>query len=289
MEATFYIGALELHLEEGVITHFQDLDETFLTQAMPAAKRAVITAGPVDELDIPEGPFRTLGTRRVWNQNGKEYRLYNPEYGMPYIMSIRDGMNVHIRILRDRWYRCHNSMRPWFHTHIEELLLENDALILHSAGIIVNGRAILFSAPSGTGKTTQTDLWHRYAKDEVIDLNGDRAVLQKTADGWMACGFPIYGSVKRCNQCAVPIESIVMIRQSPTDRVSEMSDMEKFSQLYSQVTVPSADVNYTMRAMDLLEEMTRNVRIIQLDCTMNESAVRTLEHYLYGESNHGTL
>jgi hypothetical protein len=65
-----------------------------------------------------------------------------------------------------------------------------------SASIIWQGKAILFTAPSGTGKTTQTDLWHCF-REGVEDLNADWTLLQKTADGWYGCGFPVFGSTGR--------------------------------------------------------------------------------------------
>lgn len=161
-------------------------------------------------------------------------------------------------------------------------MLWNQALTLHSASIIYQGEAILFTAPSNTGKTTQTDLWHRY-REGVSDLNGDRTVLQQTDDGWYACGFPIYGSLVRCAQAAVPIRAIVVIRQADTDTIRELSTTEKVLYLYSECTVMRAYPEDVRDTMNLLERMTAEVTVLKMDCTMERSAVDILHRYLYGE------
>lgn len=288
MKQKLYIGALELCFEENVIPNLRDFDSKFLTPVLPVERSVSISAETVDNLQIPEGPCQTVGTRRAWWDGEREIRVYNPLKGEPFLMSIRQGDTVRLVAERERWQKFKDQIRPWFNIHIEELLLDTNAVILHSAGIIVNGKAILFTAPAGTGKTTQTNLWHQYAQG-VEDLNGDRAVLQKTDDGWRACGFPIYGSVQRCNQCAVPIDAIVVIRQGRKDRVRELSVMEKVSLLYSQTTVPALDSSIVSRTMDLIEDLVSQVRVLRLDCTMEETAVRVLQNYLWGESNDGTI
>ena len=67
---------------------------------------------------------------------------------------------------------------------LETLLLKYDGLLLHSSFIRWRGEGILFSAPSGTGKSTQADLWVKYEDAEI--LNGDRAgtsLLRASMDG----------------------------------------------------------------------------------------------------------
>lgn len=133
-----------------------------------------------------------------------------------------------------------------------------------------------------TGKTIQTDLWHTY-REGVTDINGDRMVLQWTEKGWYACGFPIYGGVIRCEQKAKPVKAVVIIRQGETDRIQELSTAEKVALLYSQMTVPTADGDCVLKAMDLIEELVSQVKVALLFCTMEESAVRVLHQYLYRE------
>lgn len=288
MATNFYLGALELCFQEDMFVKVEEFDADFQAPLMPATNSAHISFEIVNSLDIPETPYKKLGTRKVWREKDREIRVYNPPAGDPYLMSIRQNNQVEIKAASNGWESYGRNLRPWFNIHLEELLLDNQALILHSAGIIVDGKAIIFSAPSGTGKTTQTNLWHQYVHG-TKDLNGDRTLLQKTEQGWFACGFPIYGSVPRCENRIVPIKAIVMIRQSETDYVRELTTLEKLSLLYKEITVPSIEPDVVMQAMDLLEDFIRCTKVIQMGCTMSKSAVDILHQYLFGESVYGTV
>lgn len=90
-------------------------------------------------------------------------------------------------------------------------MIARDSLILHCAFTEYRGRAILFSAPSGTGKPTQAALWERYRGSRTV--NGDRALLRRAGGVWTACGWPVCGSSEICGAGEVPIGAIVMLRQ----------------------------------------------------------------------------
>ena len=162
---------------------------------------------------------------------------------------------------------------------LERRQLQKDACILHCAYIEHQGKAILFSAPSETGKTTQGNLWGQYKGARTI--NGDRALLQKVDGRWMARGWPVCGSSEICNNMALPIHAIVMLSQGKTDVVSRLSPMKAFSQVYSQVTVNRWNAAANIRCMDLLDELVREIPVWHLSCTISENAVNTLADVLY--------
>lgn len=75
---------------------------------------------------------------------------------------------------------------------IFRMLAEHGGVVLHSSYIITQrGEALLFSAPSGTGKSTQAELWRSYAGAKVI--NGDRALV-KAENGVTANGILFSGT-----------------------------------------------------------------------------------------------
>lgn len=286
MEQHAFIGTLEL------IFHTKDRlfscpsDAKFQIQILPVAKRISIELKELEELEdcCPYGKTDyVIGGIEIWDKCQGEYRRYitaNETDSM--IASYYSEDRVTLSVHKQYWETKKNKFRPWFYIHLEQLLLSNRALVLHSASIIYRGTAILFTAPSGTGKTTQTDLWHKYRKG-VCDLNGDRTLLQWTPDGWYGCGFPIYGSTVCCEQVAAPIGAIVVIRQSDKDHIKELSTLEKVSFLYSETTVLSTSRENVNRTMDLLELLAEQVKVIQLDCTMQRTAVDILHYEIFGE------
>lgn len=164
---------------------------------------------------------------------------------------------------------------------LERRQMEYGGLVLHCAYAACGGEAILFSAPSGTGKSTQADLWSRYRGAQTI--NGDRALLQKVGGRWCARGWPVCGSSGICENRDLPIRAVVMLSQAPEDRARRLVPMQAFSGLYSEITVNRWNRESHLHAMELLEDLIAAVPVYHLACTMNESAVEALEAAL-GES-----
>lgn len=162
---------------------------------------------------------------------------------------------------------------------LERRQMQYNAFVLHCAYIEHQGKAILFSAPSETGKTTQGNLWEQYKGAKTI--NGDRALLQKVNGVWMAQGWPVCGSSEVCNNIALPIHAVVMLSQGKTDEVTRLSPMKAFSQMYSQITVNRWNAAANVQCMDFLEMFVKEIPIWHLSCTISENAVDTLADVLY--------
>lgn len=162
-------------------------------------------------------------------------------------------------------------------------LLFFDALMLHASYIEYNSRAILFSADPGTGKSTQADLWKKYAGAEV--LNGDRAILRLTDKGWFAYGNPACGSSDICVNRSVPLDTIVFLKQSPVNRVNDLPLFKKFINLSSQIACGVRKSTDTEKLLKLTERLANDVKIFELECTPDERAVHILIDKIGGAVN----
>ena len=164
---------------------------------------------------------------------------------------------------------------------MERLLLPYDRIILHASAVIYEGEAILFTAPSGIGKSTQADLWCRYRGAKQI--NGDRPILSKEENGWIAWGSPYAGSSRyHINECA-PITAIMLLKQAPTCSVRRLSPMEAFRRVWAGMTVRSWDPSYVDAASLLTIDLITAVPVFEFCCTPDEQAVNFLEAELRKE------
>ena len=158
---------------------------------------------------------------------------------------------------------------------MERHMMDRDALVLHCAYMQREGKAILFSAPSGTGKTTQATLWEKHRGTRVV--NGDKALL-RSADGvWTANGWPVCGSSQVCHDESMPIRAIVMLSQGKENAIERLAPFAAFSQIYSQITINFWNRDAQQRAMDLIEQLVTQVPVYHLRCTISEEAVACLE------------
>lgn len=161
---------------------------------------------------------------------------------------------------------------------LEKLMLEHDSLILHSAYMYREGEAVLFSAPSETGKSTQAALWEKYRGTRTV--NGDRSLLVREEDGWYACGWPVCGSSEICNNEAYPVRAIVMLHQAKKNCVQRLKGFEAAQKLMAQITINMWNTEFQMKAMDRIEELIAEVPMYELGCDISEEAVRCLERVL---------
>ena len=162
---------------------------------------------------------------------------------------------------------------------LERRMVQKDALILHCAYIRHQGEAILFSAPSETGKSTQADLWEKYRGSRTV--NGDKALLQCVNGRWTARGWPVCGSSAICENLSTPIRAVVMLSQGQEDELRRLSPREAFTQLYSQITVNTWNRDFAGKNMALIEGLIAWVPLFHLRCTISENAVRCLEKEIY--------
>ena len=219
----------------------------------------------------------------VWKENGLERRLIgvkgSPE---PYALYVEENeSSSHIYFLHDQTEHLH--IDPVFTSlfALERRMLDRSALILHSAYINYQGEAILFSAPSGTGKSTQADLWKQYQGAEII--NGDRSLLQCIGGRWLARGWPVCGSSEICHNTDTTIRCIVTLDQSQDGKnhIDLMKPGDAFRRLYSQITVNGWNVASVNRGIDLLSDLLSQVPVYHLSATISKEAVDTL-HQLLG-------
>ena len=159
-------------------------------------------------------------------------------------------------------------------------LLYYNGLMLHASFIEHNGKAILFSADPGVGKSTQADLWKKYKNAEI--LNGDRAILRLTDSGWRVYGNPACGSSDICVNRDVSLGAIVFLKQSPVNHVNELPAFQKFMRLSSQISCGVRKTDDTTNLLKLTESLSKDVRIVELECTADVRAVDILSAEIGG-------
>ena len=161
---------------------------------------------------------------------------------------------------------------------LEKLMLKHNAMILHSAYMCKEGKAVLFSAPSETGKSTQADLWEKYRGTRTI--NGDRSLLIREKDGWHAYGWPVCGSSAICCNEEYPIQAIVMLHQAKENQVEKLIGFEAVQKLMAQITINMWNARFQIKIMDMIEELISEIPVYELGCDISKEAVECLEKVL---------
>ncbi len=146
-------------------------------------------------------------------------------------------------------------------------------ILMHGAVIRYKGKAYLFTAPSGTGKTTHICLWKKYFGDEVEIINGDKPILREKDGIITAYGTPWNGKENYGSNSHAPLDSIFLLWRSPTNSVTKCDSKTALSFLFSQTLRYEESVN---NLLDFIEIMLRSVNIYELRCNRELSAVEAV-------------
>ena len=185
---------------------------------------------------------------------------------------------VEVRYL-EKGAHCVSQMdNSFFHLGFEGLLIRRDRVCFHAACIRTDQGGILFSGPSGIGKSTQARLWCQHRGAELI--NGDRPILQRTPEGFLAWGSPYAGSSRCFVNDSVPVRAVVFLAQEPKNRIRRLKTAEAFRRIYGQLTMYSWDPFFVERACDLAQALAEQVPCWELGCVPDETAVALLEESL---------
>ncbi len=229
--------------------------------------------------ELPQLSGRLLfenGRVRVFEENGRQSRIYiDGVTGKPTV-AVQEGENACWEIA------VQEALLPWG-TDVADLFVQyglprrlpqQGKLLLHCAYIIYNGRAILFTAPSGTGKTTQATLWQRCMGSRII--NGDRAALGLEDGVATAYGLPISGTSPDCENVTAPVAAIVSLSQAKENRVTRLRAAAAVKPLLTGTYLPPEFSQDLPLLVDLAASLAARVPVFHLQCLPDESAVQAL-------------
>lgn len=165
----------------------------------------------------------------------------------------------------------------WSSVSLAQMLLGKNAFFIHSSFIEVDGKAILFSAPCGTGKSTQAALWEKYRGAEII--NGDKAGVL-VEDGVYACGLPFCGTSGICKNRILPLGAIVLLGQSAENKIRLLTGVEALRGILQNVYLDLLAPNELTMISDLIIQLLGSVPVYSFECTPDVKAVEALENAL---------
>ena len=203
--------------------------------------------------------------QRSWN--GKPFAAVCP---------AQDGLTVWV-LPTDYGIGCRTLLTL---ADLHGLLLLRGAFVLHASYVLTEQGALLFTAPSGTGKSTQAALWSELRGTETV--NGDRTLLQRTPAGFRACGCCFCGSSDICRNATAPVRAVICLAQAPETAARRLSGGEAFRAVLPQCAYDVHEPAQVEAISQLLSELLSDKRAFLLACTPDRSAVETLEHALEG-------
>ncbi len=239
-----------------------------------------------DSLKLPQGKIISSMHHWEWLQNDKGYTAFqkHPVTGelLSLIEADRQWQNVRLRLVDfendfditlDR--RAFVAIGNIFIYSV----LRRGGLMLHSSAISYKGKGVLFSAPSGTGKSTHTSLWQKYYDDTII-INDDMPAIVFNGDEPIAFGTPWSGKTDiNCNKNA-PLAAIVFLERGESCSISRISGVMALSRLLSELR-KSLYPEMMDICLDAVDKLLGAVPIYLLRCDISKDAVDIVKNTIF--------
>lgn len=152
-------------------------------------------------------------------------------------------------------------------------LLQFSGLLMHASCVEKDGFAYLFSAKSGTGKSTHTALWLK-AFEGCRILNDDKPAVRKIDGTFCACGTPFSGKFDISANVQAPIRALVFLERGAENAIKPIPAARAIPLFLSQTLRPPQKEKMA-QMLDLLGELLERVPTFLLTCNMDISAAHT--------------
>jgi hypothetical protein len=150
-------------------------------------------------------------------------------------------------------------------------ILFHQGIVIHAATIEWEGRGIMFSAPSGTGKTTQANLWRRHKGAKM--LNADRPAVRVMDGEAYVFGTLWNGSSSKYRNHGLPLAAIVLLEQAKENKIRKLDCSEATSRLLPRCFLPYYQKEIMNLALDNIEKLINLTPIYLLQCRPDREAV----------------
>lgn len=163
-------------------------------------------------------------------------------------------------------------------------LIRFDGFMLHASAVLMDGKAYLFSAQSGVGKSTHTSMWQKvFGKERAKILNDDKPAIRIEKDGIYAFGTPWSGKTDLNINVKAPIAGICFIERGKTNRIRRENGGAVIGKMLAQTIRP-----YDEKDMDMLlghvDRVLKEIPVYTLSCDISEEAVRVSYDGMSGKS-----
>ncbi len=278
-----FIGSNDLFEERGAIFKMEASDTS------ASAVDLIVKSEKVDNIVIPDGDL-------ILDETSRWYRKKAPDNGFFIAMTSTRNLefdtileadyfwrNISIRYIEsDLTYPISDNRRvKWNDYHTFQLtgiayrnaMISMDSITVHSSSFAIDGKGVIVSAPSGTGKSTHTGLWKERYGDRVTLLNDDRPVIRFLEGKPMLCGTPWSGSTDIFANLKVPLEGVVMLTRSSENRIERLDMARALEMLMPRCFLPYFDGGLMEATIKVIEKLVETVPVYLLQCRPDYEAV----------------
>ena len=156
-----------------------------------------------------------------------------------------------------------------------------DTMLMHGSAVAVDGEAYLFTAKSGTGKSTHTRLWRELLGSRAVMVNDDKPMLRLTDTGVLVCGTPYNGKHRLGENLSVPLKAVCILSRGAENTICPITAREGYPVLLQQVYRP-ANARALEQTLGVVDRLLGQVKLYRLSCTPELQAAQVAYNGMKG-------
>lgn len=165
---------------------------------------------------------------------------------------------------------------------IATFLVDFDTILFHGSVVAVDGEGYLFTAKSGTGKSTHTRLWREYFGERAVMINDDKPLINISENGIIRVyGTPWDGKHRLSTNTSVPLKALCILERAEKNHIEKITKESAYTMLLQQTNRPS-DPEKTAKTLVLLDRLAEKTGLYRLGCNMNIDAAVTAYNGMKG-------
>lgn len=220
------------------------------------------------------------GRRYIFELFGSPKRINGGIIGVCFLEKVLSKGELHIgRKTEDmvvgRNFSLDQVMRILGHLITVSVLHRYDGILVHSAGIILNGEGIIFSGISGAGKTTISRLWQK--RGDVTLLSDDRIIIRKENGQYFVYGTPWPGEGRASSSEKAPLKRVLFLSKAAQNTLILIEKKEALRRLVTQCFPALWDRRIIDFAIKFCAELVGDIPCFSFGFVPNESAVEFIE------------
>lgn len=221
--------------------------------------------------------------------------IFEIENAYPYVEQLCEDYKTEkcatdrIKVTSEEIARENEDGKNWSLGYLESLaiyrkicekLLEENIILFHSSAVEIEGKAYLFTAPSGTGKSTHTRLWREVFGEKVTMINDDKPLIHipnrysdkaDLDDTIKVYGTPYAGKDGLQTNTSAPISAIIILHQAKENTINRLDARSAYPMLLNQ-TYRRTDKIGMLKTLELVEQLSK-LPVYSLGCTISKEAV----------------
>ena len=144
-------------------------------------------------------------------------------------------------------------------------------ILFHGSTLSLDGDGYIFTAKSGTGKSTHTKIWRRVYGERVKMINDDKPLVKISERGVTVFGTPWCGKHALGANISAPLKGIAVLERGAENTISKISRYEALPKLLSQTFRPK-DTEALRHVLSLVDKLGVLVPVYKLSVNMENSA-----------------